>query len=85
MHNRRMSLKLLSILKIIFGGQKGIYVTLISIPSTPTHRISYHVAYKFIFTTISYCDIHRAYEKSILDVSNIIASATSKFIDFSYL
>ena len=31
-----MSLKLLSILKIIFGGQKGIYVTLISTPNTPT-------------------------------------------------
>ena len=66
-----------------FGGQKGIYVTLISIPSTPTHRISYHVAYKIIFTTISYCDIHRAYEKSILDVSNIIAVTLQVFRSYS--
>ena len=52
-----------------FGGQKGIYVTLISIPSTPTHRTSYHVAYKTIFTTFSYCTIYRVYEKPILDTN----------------
>ena len=49
-----------------FGGQKGIYVTLISIPSTPTHRTSYHVAYKTIFTTLSSCGIYRVYEKQFL-------------------